>query len=53
MRVGNGATKKITPTFYKHMVDESGRLDYTRAALALNQAMESVNIPFDKRILYI
>ena len=39
-------------TFYKHMVDESGRLDHTRAAFALNKTMESVKIPFDQRILY-
>ena len=32
--VGDGETNKITSTFYKHMVDESGRLDHTRAAFA-------------------
>ena len=51
--VDDGATKKITPTFYKHMVDESGRLDHTRAAFALNKTMKSVNIPFDQQVLYI
>ena len=51
--VDDGETNKITSTFYKHMVDESGRLDHTRAAFALNQTMRSVNIPFDQRILYI
>ncbi|KAF8122050.1 TPR-like protein [Boletus edulis] len=51
--VDDGATTKISSTFYRHMVDESGRLDYTRAALALNKTMKSVNIPFDQRILYI
>ena len=51
--VDDGATKKITSTFYKHMVDESGRLDHTRAAFALNKTMKSVHIPFDQRILYI
>ena len=39
--------------FYKHMVDESGRLDHTRAAFALRMTMKSVNIPLDQRILYI
>ena len=29
-------SKKITPTFYKHMVDDSDRLDHTRMAFALN-----------------
>ena len=51
--VDDGETNKITSMFYKHMVNESGRLDHTRAAIALNKTMESVNIPFDQRILYI
>jgi CHAT domain-containing protein/tetratricopeptide (TPR) repeat protein len=51
--VDDGETNKITSTFYSHMVDESGRLDHTRAAFALNKTMKSVNIPFDQRILYI
>ena len=51
--VDDGETDKITSTFYKHMVDESGRLDHTRAALALNRTMKTVNIPFDQRILYV
>ena len=51
--VDDGETNKITSTFYKHMVDESGRLDHTRAAFALNKTMKSVRIPLDQRILYI
>ena len=51
--VDDGETNKITSTFYGHMVDESGRLDHTRAAFALNKTMKSVDIPFDQRILYI
>ena len=51
--VDDGETNKITSTFYKHMMDESGRLDYSRAALALNRTMKSVNVPFDQQILYI
>ena len=51
--VDDGETNKITSTFYKHMVDESGRLDHTRAAFALNKTMKSVDVPFDQRILYI
>ncbi|KAI9570923.1 hypothetical protein HD554DRAFT_2327256 [Boletus coccyginus] len=51
--VNDGETNKITSTFYKHMVDESGRLDHTRAAFALNKTMESVDVPFDQRILYV
>ena len=51
--VDDGETNKITSTFYKHMVDESGRLDHTRAAFALNKTMKTVDILFDQRILYI
>jgi CHAT domain-containing protein len=51
--VDDGETNKITPTFYKHMVDERGRLDHTRAAFALNKTMRSVQVPLDQRILYI
>ncbi|KAF8431483.1 CHAT domain-containing protein [Boletus edulis BED1] len=51
--VDDGETNKITSTFYKHMVDESGCLDHTRAAFALNKTMKSVRIPLDQRILYI
>ena len=51
--VDDSETNKITSTFYKHMVDESGRLDHTRAAFALNKTMKTVDIPFDQRILYI
>ncbi|KAF8130219.1 TPR-like protein [Boletus edulis] len=43
--VDDSETNKITSTFYKHMVNESGRLDYTRAAFALNKTMWSVHIP--------
>ena len=52
--VDDGETKKITSVFYDHMKDECGRLDYTRAALALNTTMKKlVDIPFDRRVLYI
>ncbi|KAG8218161.1 hypothetical protein J3R82DRAFT_3709 [Butyriboletus roseoflavus] len=52
--VDDGETNKITSAFYGNMVDDSGRLDYTRAALALNRTMKKlVDIPFDQRILYI
>ncbi|KAF8431491.1 CHAT domain-containing protein [Boletus edulis BED1] len=44
--VDDDETNKITSTFYKHMVDESGCLNHTRAAFALNKTMKS-------RILYI
>ena len=44
----------ITSAFYNNMIDECGRLDYTRAAFALNKTIEeSVDIPFDLRYIYI
>lgn len=40
----DGETKNVTPTFYKHMIDESGHLDHTRAAFMLNKTIKSANI---------
>ena len=54
--VDDAQTNKITSVFYKHMLDESGRLDYTRAAFALWMTMKSLNgsdVPLDQRILYV
>ncbi|KAI9459001.1 TPR-like protein [Boletus coccyginus] len=51
--VDDGETNKITSRFYRYMVDESGRLDHTRAAFALNKTMKSVHVPFDQQILYV
>ena len=51
--VDDGEMGKITSTFYRYMVDLCGRLDHTRVALALNKTMQSVDILFDQRILYI
>ena len=54
--VDDGHTNEITSKFYQYMLDESGRLDHTRAALALHRTMNSLRlskIPLDQRILYI
>ena len=51
--VDNSQTNKVVSTFYKLITDESGRLDYTRAARALWMTMKKVDIPMDQRILYI
>ena len=54
--VDDGHTNEIASKFYQYMVDESGRLDHTRAALALHKTMNSLRlskIPLDQRILYI
>ena len=54
--VDDAYTNEITSRFYKFMLDESGRLDHTWAALALHRTMRSLrssSIPLDQRILYI
>ena len=54
--VDDGHTIEITSKFYEYMLDESGGLDHTRAALALHRTMNSLRlskIPLDQRILYI
>jgi hypothetical protein len=51
--VDDGATNKITSTFYKHMVDESGRLDHTCAAFAPNKTMRSTGPLYPSRCLVL
>ncbi|KAG8218011.1 hypothetical protein J3R82DRAFT_6203 [Butyriboletus roseoflavus] len=65
--VDDAQTNKITSVFYGNMIDERGRLDYTRAAFALNRTMtmkkvggctnlingSSIDVPFDQHILYV
>ena len=50
--VDDDLASEITSTFYEHMVDESGHLDHTRAALALNKTMKSIRT-LDQQSLYI
>jgi len=53
--VDDGQTNKITSKFYENLVDGFGRLDHTRAALALHRTMSSLarSVPLDQRILYV
>ena len=46
---------EIALRVYENMVDQSGRLDHTRAALALYETMRSIrlSIPFDQWISYV
>ena len=44
--------REVISMFYNLMRDESGRLDYTRAARALRTTTK-LDIPMDQRILYI
>ena len=50
--VNDGLASDIASTFYEHMVDESGHLDHTRAAFALNETMKSIR-SLDQATLYI
>ena len=50
--VDDDLASEITSTFYEHMVDESGRLDHTRAAFALNKTMKSIRM-LEQAVLYI
>ena len=51
--VDDSETSKVISMFYNQMIDDSGRLDYTRAARALRMTMKKVDIPMDQRILYV
>ena len=50
--VDDGLASEIASTFYTYMVDESGRLDHTRAAFALNKTMKSMRA-LEQETLYI
>lgn len=50
--VDDSQTNEVISTFYK-LMDDSGCLDYTRAACALRMTMKTVDIAMDQRILYI
>jgi CHAT domain-containing protein len=46
---------QVVSTFYCHLVDGSGRLDCTRAAVALHKTMKSLRkkIPFEQQIVFV
>ena len=50
--VDDWLASEIASTFYTYMVDESGRLDHSRAAFALNKTMKSIR-SLDQATLYI
>ena len=51
--VDDSQTDAVISSFYKLMADDSGRIDYTRAARALRLTMKTVGITMDQRVLYI
>jgi CHAT domain-containing protein len=46
---------QIVSTFYDNLVDTSGKLDCTQAAVALHKAMKKLRnkIPFEQQIVFI
>ncbi|OJA18780.1 hypothetical protein AZE42_01624 [Rhizopogon vesiculosus] len=54
--VDDEAAGRIVSAFYKNLVDDSGRLDCTRAAEALHQAMKKLRkkkIPLEQQIVFV
>ncbi|KAG1745619.1 TPR-like protein [Suillus lakei] len=53
--VDDGVAQQIVSAFYGYLVDGSGRLDCTRAAVALHKAMKSLRkkIPFEQQITFV
>ena len=51
--VDDSETNQVISSFYNLMIDDSGRLDYSRAAQALRTTMKKVDVPMDQCILYI
>ncbi|KAG2153316.1 TPR-like protein [Suillus clintonianus] len=53
--VDDEVARQIVSTFYDHLVDGSGRLDCTRAAVALYKAVKSLRkiIPLEQQIVFV
>ncbi|KAG1747661.1 CHAT domain-containing protein [Suillus lakei] len=53
--VDDSVANQIVSVFYENLVDDSGRLDCTRAAVALHKAIKTLRkkIPFEQQIVFI
>ncbi|KAG1718244.1 TPR-like protein [Suillus paluster] len=53
--VDDDVARQIVSVFYDHLVDDSGRLDCTRAAVALHKAVKSLRkkIPLEQQIVFV
>ncbi|KAG1824870.1 CHAT domain-containing protein [Suillus subaureus] len=53
--VDDDVARQVVSAFYGHLVDSSGRLDCTRAAVALHKAMKSLRkkIPLEQQIVFV
>jgi len=53
--VDDEVARQIVSAFYDNLVDESGRLDCIRAAVALHKTMKTLRkkIPLEQQIVFI
>ncbi|KAG2341044.1 hypothetical protein BDR05DRAFT_888831 [Suillus weaverae] len=54
--VDDKVAQQVVSAFYDNLVDDSGRLDCTRAAVALHKAMKKLrhnNIPLEQQIVFV
>ncbi|KAG1757016.1 TPR-like protein [Suillus lakei] len=54
--VDDEVARQVASAFYDHLVDDSGRLDCTRAAVALRKAVKSLRklkIPLEQQIVFV
>ncbi|KAG1772526.1 TPR-like protein [Suillus placidus] len=54
--VDDKVAQQVVSAFYGNLVDDSGRLDCTRAAVALHKAMKKLrhnNIPLEQQIVFV
>ncbi|KAG2065648.1 hypothetical protein BDR04DRAFT_1032267, partial [Suillus decipiens] len=53
--VDDEVARQVVSAFYSHVIDDSGRLDSTRAAVALHKAVKSLRkeIPLEQQIVFV
>ncbi|KAG2099630.1 CHAT domain-containing protein [Suillus discolor] len=54
--VDDEVAQEVVSGFYDNLIDDSGRLDCTRAAMALHKALKKLqhsDIPFEQRIVFV
>ncbi|KIJ65832.1 hypothetical protein HYDPIDRAFT_87222 [Hydnomerulius pinastri MD-312] len=55
LSVDDGVAREVVSAFYEYLVDGSGTLDCTRAAIALHMASKKLKgkIPFDQQLVFV
>ncbi|KIK39089.1 hypothetical protein CY34DRAFT_808677, partial [Suillus luteus UH-Slu-Lm8-n1] len=54
--VDDEVAQEVVSAFYRNLVDGSGRLDCTRAAVALHKAVNKLrrnNVPLERQIVFV